>query len=164
MVDGSFIFLLMADLKARDVLNILTICLLVKMVLLSLCIPHFVKKNCFILLLVASLKLVRWNMLNLFLNFNIAVITMMLSFILSLILLTVFTCIYYHMWGDQAEWAVCREYWFLDTSTYCLEFLLYSIVLSQTKLSVSLELQVQLWLGFQQNKALWLLCKMYLKT
>ena len=58
------------------------------------------------------------------------------------------------MWGDQVEWVVCRKYWFLDTSTYCLQFLLYLIVFSQTKLFVSLELQVRFWWGFQQNKKL----------
>ena len=59
-----------------------------------------------------------------------------------------------HMWGDQAEWVVCREYWFLDTPNYWTEILLFLIVFSQTKSSISLEPQVQFWWGLQQKKAL----------
>ena len=34
------------------------------------------------------------------------------------------------MWPDQAEWVGCWEYWFIDTSNYCMQFLLYNIILS----------------------------------
>ena len=44
-----------------------------------------------------------------------------------------------YMWGDQAEWVLCWEYWFWDTSNYSVKFLLYLIVFSYTKLSISLE-------------------------
>ncbi len=39
-----------------------------------------------------------------------------------------------YMWGDQAEWVVCREYRFQDTSNNGMQFLLYLIVFSWTKL------------------------------
>ncbi len=49
------------------------------------------------------------------------------------------TIVISHMWGNQAEWVLCWEYWFWDTSIYSVKFLLYPIVFSYTKLSISLE-------------------------
>ena len=64
------------------------------------------------------------------------------------------------MWGDQAEWEVCRDYWFWDISNYGMKILLYLIVFSWTKLSISLESLVRFWWGFQQNKALGVLSQL----
>ncbi len=46
---------------------------------------------------------------------------------------------YHHLWGDQVEWVICREYWFCNTSNYSIKFLSYLIVFSCTKWSISLE-------------------------
>ncbi len=69
-----------------------------------------------------------------------------------------------HMWGDQAEWVVCRQYWFWDTSNYSMKIPLYLIVFSWIKLCISLEPWVRFWWGFQQNKAFWLLYQMDCKS
>ena len=51
------------------------------------------------------------------------------------------------MWHDQGEWVGCREYWFWDIVNYTVQLLLYFIVFSITKLTLSLDPQAQFWWG-----------------
>ena len=38
---------------------------------------------------------------------------------------------------NQTEWVVCREYWFLDASSYCMQLLLYLIPLSCQQFNIT---------------------------
>ncbi len=49
------------------------------------------------------------------------------------------------MWGDQAEWVLCQEYWFWDTSIIVWNSLIVSYFFQLHKIVYILEPYVRFW-------------------
>ena len=69
-----------------------------------------------------------------------------------------------HLWCDQAKLVWTHYYWYLDRDNNIFQFPLYLIVLSITKVAVSLDPYAEFWWGFQQNIALTLIHLLTMKT